>query len=303
MKFLVFLFLFISLNAMAQYGEKGLITNTTIGDIGKPETGNYYLPAYKEVAVYSAPSIKSKTSYKTKSFKDSLKVLEILNTQVVLKKVYGYWCKVSFPFNGKRFIGYVPSQFLATNYLNHNNTRYLLLVDKYANNQFLLNLKILKNFQMVGFYAFNPSTSYSYNPIESDTINAAMSGYLDMALFNNKGLDSIDNIIRITTGIDACGYWNGSQYLLLKNYKVKTQIEDGGIADADVFSDGYEITFPIDTLGEPNYILKNYYHWERNEDDTTANTSEAKVKFKWQNYQFIKTDSTYSSKKINALDY
>ena len=301
MKFLVILFIFISFYASAQYDEKGLITKAIIGEIGKPEIGNYYLPAYKEVAVYSAPSTKSKASYKTKSFKDSLKVLEILNTQVVLKRVYGYWCKVSFPFNGKRFIGYVPSQFLATNYLNHYNNRYLLLVDKYANNQFILNLKILKNFQMVGFYAFNPNTSYSYYPIESDTINAAMSGYLDMALFNNKGLDSIDNIIRVTTGIDACGYWNGSQYLLLKNFKVKAQIEDGGVADGDVYSDVYEITFP-DTLGQPNNLLKNYYHWERNEDDTTANTWEAKVKFKWQNFQFIKTDSNYSNQKVNVSD-
>jgi hypothetical protein len=299
MKFLVFLS--ISLNALAQCDEKGFIANATIGDIGKPEIGSYYLPAYKEVAIYSAPSTKSKASYKTKSFKDSLKVLEILNTQVVLKRVYGYWYKVSFPFNGKRFIGYVPSQFLATNYLNYTNMRYLLLVNKYANNQFVLNLKILKNFQMVGFYAFTPSNSYSYHPIESDTINAAMSGYLDMALFNNKGLDSIDNIIRVTTGIDGCGYWNGSQYLLMKNFKVKAQIEDGGVADGDVYSDGYEITFP-DTLGQPNNLLKNYYHWERNEDDTTANTWEAKVKFKWQNFQFIKTDSTYSSTKVNVSD-
>jgi hypothetical protein len=126
-KFLVFLS--ISLNALAQCDEKGFIANATIGDIGKPEIGSYYLPAYKEVAIYSAPSTKSKASYKTKSFKDSLKVLEILNTQVVLKRVYGYWCKVSFPFNGKRFIGYVPSQFLATNYLNYTNMRYLLLVN------------------------------------------------------------------------------------------------------------------------------------------------------------------------------
>lgn len=63
MKFLVFLFLSISLKSLAQYEEKGLITNANIGDIGKPEIGNYYLPSYKEVSVYSAPNIKSKTSY------------------------------------------------------------------------------------------------------------------------------------------------------------------------------------------------------------------------------------------------
>lgn len=277
-----------------------MITNTTIGDIGKPEIGDYYLPAYKEVKVYSKPNTQSKTSYKTTSFKDSLKVLEVLSKQVVFKKVYGNWCKVSFPFKGKRLIGYVPSQFLATICLNHCQIRYLLLIDKYVNHQFVMNLKILKNFEMVGFYSFNSSVSYAYNPIESDTINKAMDGYLDMALFTNKGLDSLDNILRVTAGIDACGYWNGSQYLLLKNFKVKAQIEDGAIVDGDVFSDGYEIAFPIDTLGQPNSVSKKYYHWERNEDDTTANTWEAQVKFKWQNYQFIKTDSIYSSKKVNV---
>lgn len=300
MKFLVCLFLFISFNAWAQYDEKGMITNTIVGDIVKPEIGDFYLPAYKEVKVYSKPNTQSKTSYKTTSFKDSLKVLEVLNKQVVFKKVYGNWCKVSFPFKGKRLIGYVPSQFLATICLNHHQIRYLLLIDKYANHQFTMNLKILKNFEKVGFYTFSPSVSYAYNPIESDTINKAMDGYLDMALFTNKGLDSLDNILRVTTGIDACGYWNGSQYLLLKNFKVKAQIEDGGVVDGDVFSDGYEITFPIDTLGQPNSVSKHYYHWERNEDDTTANTWESQVKFKWQNYQFIKTDSIYSSKKVNV---
>ena len=67
MKFLVILFIFISFYASAQYDEKGLITKAIIGEIGKPEIGNYYLPSYKEVSVYSAPNTKSKTSYKTKT--------------------------------------------------------------------------------------------------------------------------------------------------------------------------------------------------------------------------------------------
>jgi hypothetical protein len=45
--------------------------------------------------------------------------------------------------------------------------------------------------------------------------------------------------------------------LLLKNNNVVYELEDGSIADADIYHKGYEYIFPIDSLGEQQKLLKN----------------------------------------------
>ncbi len=302
MKWLAFIFLFVSGQVMAQEDEKGWIASSIIGEIGMPTVGMYYMPAYKQVTVYSLPNVKSKVFYKTQSFSDSLKVLSITNQNTIFKNVYGVWCKVSFPLNGKRFIGYVPSQFLCVLSINQGAVRYMVSVERYLSNKFTLSLKILKNFQLVTNYSFESPANDGYSPVEKDSINKAMSGYMDLTLFNHKGLDSIDNILRLSTGVEACGYWNGTNYFLLKNLKIVTEIEEGSTADADIYAYGFEHLFPLDSLGESGSIIKKIWHWESNEDETYADTWDAKVKYKWQQYQLTKTDSIYTSKRENLLN-
>jgi hypothetical protein len=301
MKWILFILLLVHSQLKAQEDEKGWMASSMMGEIGIPAVGVYYLPAYKQINVYSLPNIKSKVFYKTQSFSDSLKVLAITNQNTVFKNVYGVWTKVSFPLRGKRFIGYVPSQFLCVLNINQGMVSYLVLVERYLNNKFILTLKILKNFQLMSNFSFESPANDGYSPIEKDTMNKAMSGFMDLTLFNHKGLDNIDNILRLRTGVEACGYWFGTKYFLLKNLKIVTEIEEGSTGDAGIYNYGYEHIFPLDNLGESGNIIKKMWNMEYFEDENYTDSWDALVKYKWQHNHLTKSDSTYTSKREKYL--
>jgi hypothetical protein len=77
-------------------------------------------------------------------------------------------------------------------------------------------------------------------------------------------------------------------------------VEDGAMSEAGIHYYGYKHLFPSDSLGEKGLLTKKIWFWEAI-NDSMAESSEALVKYKWDNYQFIKTDSTYTSKYINFL--
>lgn len=76
MKGIIFLFLFFGSQLLAQPEENGLISKSTIGDIGIPNEGNYYLPAYQQISIYSLPDAKSKVFLKQIHLKIQLKLLK-----------------------------------------------------------------------------------------------------------------------------------------------------------------------------------------------------------------------------------
>lgn len=301
MSLLILFFLGFCTQLSAQQNKSGLIINGICGDFMNREVNQYYLPAYQHVNIYSRPDATSKVFYKTQSFTDSLKVLEVLTSKYAkFKNVYGYWCKVSFPFRGKRYNVYVPSQFLSAIQLRHGSKVYMLSIENYLNDIFTLSLKILNNYSLVLLYQFTPSSNHGYTPIESDTINRTLEGYMEMGIYDNRGFEDIDYIIKVHNGVDACSYWNGNKNLLIKDNKVIKTVEDGALSEAGIYYYGYEHLFPSDSLGEKGILKKKIWFWELI-NDSMAETYDAFVKYKWENYQFIKTDSTYTGKFINTL--
>ncbi|MES2689662.1 MAG: hypothetical protein V4658_04620 [Bacteroidota bacterium] len=218
------------------------------------------------------------------------------------KGIYGYWCKVSFPLNGKRFIGYVPSQLLAMVNIRENNINYLVLVDEYKNNRLTCSLKIIDHFQLIAEHKFEPVTQDVYYPVEKDTTAAFVSAYIDLELFNNKGLEGIDRIARVSTSVGACGVWYGSNIFLLAQNKLIHSMMEEGIVDGGVYNYGYAHLFPEDSLGQKGIVLRNTWHYESAEGDTFADTWHTQVKLQWENLTFKKLDSTYSSKRVNIME-
>ncbi|MES2726671.1 MAG: hypothetical protein V4643_06185 [Bacteroidota bacterium] len=300
MPVLLFLLLCFCNQLCAQDFERGFITNSTIGNPMSLEVNQYYLPAYRYINVYSRPDVQSKVFTKTQSFADSLKVVEVLTGKYSkFKNVYGQWCKVTFPLKGKRFFGYVPSQFLAPLQIKQGTKTYLVFIEKYQKGTFIFSLKVLNKFNLISEHTFKAPANEHYSPVETDTIGKALSGYLELSLFNNKGLDSVEHVIKVSGGIDACGYWNGTKILLLRDNRVIKELEEGSVGDADIYHEGYSYLFPADSLGEKNMFIKDMWYSEA-VDDTFTNTWDARVKYKWFNNHLIKIDSVYSSKRINT---
>lgn len=267
------------------------------------EKDRYYFPVAKHVSILAKPDGRSKVLHKTMSYADTLRLVDVTEHRSIFKKVYGYWCKVSFPLNGKRYFGYVPSQFLAGTVVKENGLVYLVNIDSYQAPSFVFSLKILKNLQLAHEYKFTPSANYTSFPLERDTVNVAYSGEVNMTLYNNKGLNDVDRVLAVHTGYPACGYWNGDNLFFLRNNEVIYTLEEGGMSEAGIFSDWNTFVFPSDSVNMGDTLLHLHHHYE-SEDDSTEFVSLLSVKLLWNGKNTTVIDSSFSShrKRISTED-
>lgn len=259
------------------------------------EEGRYYFPVAKHVSILAKPDGRSKVLHKTTSYADTLRLVEVTEHRSVFKKVYGYWCKVSFPLNGKRYFGYVPSQFLAGMVVKENGLVYLVNIDSYQAPSFVFSLKMLRDFKLIYEYKFTPVANYSYFPLERDSINVNYSGDISMTLYTNKGLRDVDRILAVHTGYPACGYWNGTNYLFLRNNAVIYQSQTGHVVDGGEFYRGIDYLFPSDSLALGDTLLRITEHYEVI-SDTSDFKYEIIEKLWWNGKNPVRVDSVY---KIN----
>lgn len=256
------------------------------------EKDRYYFPVAKHVSILAKPDGRSKVLHKTTSYADTLRLVEVTEHHSIFKKVYGYWCKVSFPLNGKRYFGYVPSQFLAGMVVKENGLVYMVNIDSYQAPSFVFSLKILRDFKLLYEYKFTPVANYSHSPLDRDTINVEYSGEISMSLYTNKGLKNVDRILAVHTGYPACGYWNGTNFLCLRNNAVVYQTEDGHIVDGGEFYKGVSYLFPSDSVALGDTLLRTTEHYEVI-SDTSDFRSEITEKLWWNGKSPVKVDSVY----------
>jgi len=269
----------------------GVCENYQYGNI--PDTNKYYFPVAQYVNVYRSPDVTSQVLYKPKSYADTLRVMAIMEDRPSrYKNIYGVWCKVAFPFNGRRYIGYVPSQFLSTLSIRDNDLIYLVALSGYSSNGFACSLKILKNYQFIHEYKFTPVCNSWYNPVETDTLNVGYEGYMNMRLKTNRGLTGIDRILEVYSGVDACGYQSGNNFLLIRDHKVVFQMKDGGLSEAGMYYGEVSYIFPADSLGMKNFVIEKDINWEQI-DDSTSSEKEMTRWYKWNGQSLRQVDSSF----------
>lgn len=271
---------------------KGLIGQVYTGNGMVPsEEGRYYLPAYKHVSVFSKAYALSDVVYKTQSFADSLLVTDILEEQYVKhKNTYSYWCKVSYMQNGKRGTGYVPGQLLAPLVTKSGSKTYMVILERYEQQQFFFALKILNNYELVHQHSFTAPSQDGYFPFEKDTGSAFFSGDATLELFNNRGLKKVDHVLRISSGVAACGYWNGARLFLLSGDAIKQTLEEGSVGDADIYGHSEVYLFPMDSLGRKKHLIKQVNNYEMLNDEL-AEEWESRTTYKFKKYRLIPRDS------------
>ncbi len=297
----IVLLLCTSFTAFAQGDADTIATCDGLGLSNLPlENDRYYFPVAKHVSILAKPDGRSKVLHKTTSYADTLRLVEVTEYRSVFKKVYGYWCKVSFPLNGKRYFGYVPSQFLAGMVVKENGLVYMVNIDSYQAPSFVFSLKILRDFKLLYEHKFTPVANYSHFPLDRDSVNVKYSGDISMGLYTNRGLKNVDRILAVHTGYPACGYWNGTNFLFLRNNEVVYTLDEGGVSEAGIFSDWRSYVFPSDSTALGDTLLHLHHHYE-SEDDSTEFVSLLRVKLLWNGKAATILDSSYTSRRERIL--
>ncbi len=289
-------------NALFAQNEKDIITFCEGGDndVLPFIKEQYYFPVSSKITIYSRPDARSKVFCQTKGYTDTIRILEVLNNfpnyyPSKFKNIYGYWCKVAFPLNGKRYVGYIPSQFLARTHIRDGEMIYLVNLESFNNDSFVCSLKILKNYKLIYEKKFTPIANYSNPKFERDTTGKEYSGYFGIILCNNQGLQGIDRTLVVYSGYPACLYWNGDNIFFIKDGKVVFELENGHIENAGDYYKEISYVFPSDSTGIKDMIIKTEKEYEVLSDEKDIYWK-SKVKYFWDGCNAEKTDSTYSIK-------
>jgi hypothetical protein len=289
-------------NCLLAQGEKDVIAICEGGDndVLPFKKEQYYFAVSSKITVYSRPDARSKVFCQTSGYSDSIRVLEVLNnfpnySPSKFKNIYGYWCKVAFPLNGKRFVGYIPSQFLARVHIRDGERIYLVNLESFNNDSFVCSLKILKNYQLIYEQKFSPVANYHNPKFERDTVGKEYSGYFGAMLCNNKGLQGVERVLLVYSGYPACLYWNGDNIFFIKEDKVVYYLEDGHIENAGDYYNKISFAFPSDSLGAKDAIIKTEEEYEVISDIKDLYWKST-VKYFWDGCKPEKSDSNYMIK-------
>lgn len=257
------------------------------------------IPFYEQIIVYTKPAFDSKSLFKTKHFNNSFRLTEVLEfPKTNFHGLLGRWCKVSFLLGGKKFLGYIPTQSLATCHTKESGKTYLVGLTSYKPKpdfKFQASLKIIQNGMLLKEIIFEPISQYSNN--SNDENQGEYACYSHLNIYDSLGFKGIDRIIEVSTGVDACGYEGGSNIFLLKNNKLIHHLKDYATADGGEFYVGLEYIFPNDTLGAKDTLILKYSNFETF-NDSMANTENSIVKMKWNGMDFHKTDSVFKKEVV-----
>lgn len=294
------LIVFIFLSSLISWTERKPLASSDYASLDYIDSN--LVPFYEQIIVYTKPSFDSKPLFKTKHFNNSFRLIEVLEfPKTSFHGILGRWCKVSFLLAGKKFIGYIPTQSLATCFAKESGKTYLMGLNSYLPKpqfKYQASLKIIQNGALIKEILFEPISQYSNN--ENDEKQGEYACYSQINVFDSLGLKGIDKIIEVNTGIDACGYVGGSNYFLLKNNKLMWHLKSNGIADGGEFYSDLSYTFPNDSLGAKDTLIVTYSNFETF-NDSLANQETSVVKMKWNGTQFHRVDSSYKKEIINKV--
>lgn len=262
--------------------------------------GRYYFPFYQQVSIYAQPDARSKVYHKTTSFADTLRIVEVTDKPSKFKGVMDVWYRVSFPYRGKRVLGYVPGQFLARMHVRDEQVIYLVSPLSYEKEELSFAIKMLNHeFKQFKEQKIVPYVAYYYN----DTTSAGLEGGIGLSLGTGQGLSGVYRTLRFESESSACSYHRSHEYFFLDHtYSLIASFETQSTWGA--YGNWEEtLVFPDDSAGVKNTILKN-----RIEEDGTADLEESQLRYKsdirltylWNGKTFTVTDSTCQRTMVPA---
>lgn len=105
--------------------------------------------------------------------------------------------------------------------------------------------------------------------------------------FGNRGLEGIDNMLRINLYAEACGVDGGEIYLFNTGDRLIEAASLSSVADGGVFWFGESLTFPEDEDGYDGVVVYNREHGESmGEEFEWTKTTIHTLVLKWEDDQF-----------------
>jgi hypothetical protein len=263
----VILSMALTVNVTAQTKEN---TEYNVWNIQKDSTYSIFA---KKAFIRAEPSLKGLLT-DSLSAGASVTVTEQTTKFETVKNIYAPWVKVSYQKNGTQKTGYVWLASICIKNESHGNVNFIFGIDRIEKDA-----KRSVDEYMVYKYtaqlkAITGDTLADQQEWKIDGGESAV--FTEMMLLGDTKLQNLQNVIRISSGGEACGIpttyyyygWTGQKFLPLPGKY--------SVGDAGVFYHTETLLFPHEKGGQPNKIIRLSEEEEVLQEETE--TQKEKVK-------------------------
>ena len=254
------LFVFVSLSFSMQAQDENTRILSTYYEFKQGSTEMLY---GDKVVFRKFPSASSEP-IDTLSIGDEIKIIERMDETMSLNGRESHWYKVK---NGKK-TGYVLGGLIALDHKEINGDTYLVILSGDELN-FFARVRIVKK-------------DGSYYGHES-RINT---NSFFIEVFDNRGIDSIENILCINLFAEACGVDGGEVYLFNDGSRLIEAISLVRVADGGSYWFNESLTFPSDEIGYGWITYKRESGEALNEDMEWSRSVVHSIVLHWENGAF-----------------
>lgn len=228
------------------------------------EEGSHEL-LYGDNVVLRKQASRDSEALDTLSIGTELVILKRMQETIEVNGAQSNWYKVKY---GKK-TGFLPGGLIALDHKEIDNDQFLVVLAGDMENP-VVRCRVLK---MDGNYYGHESH-----------INTPVF-YIEV--FDDRGVDSIENMLCVNLFAEACGVDGGQIYLFNDGSRLIEAIQLSSVSDAGVFWFNEKLTFPEDESGYPGAILYEREVGEPvNEEMFWTRSVTHTLVLQWQNGQF-----------------
>lgn len=203
------------------------------------------------VNVRETPSIDAKI-VKTLPITYPLEIIGRSETMYTLNDYTTHWYNVRFEYEGEEVTGYVWGGLISiVSYpLGSNGNEWFLFgINRFDEEMgFWGQGRIVKDGKIVSKPDFEIIDG---KDSEMGNYGHSISGFI----LDNAGFANLENIIILSFTYEACGYTNGSIFLFWTGKKLIYGVKGTSVSEAGVFQNYFDIYFPDQVDGSPDYLI------------------------------------------------
>lgn len=266
--FVLFSFSILAFSSTGQTEDQRIVSSYYEFEEGSTE----YL--YGDNVVFREKPSSSAKAIDTLSIGSEIKVVRKTEETSSFNGLDWHWYKVKVG----RKTGYVLAGLIALDRINYDDVIYLVTVagiKKSTDDWNYIDYKVRTRVILPTGDFYGHETALNTN-----------SFYIDA--FGNRGLDGVDNMLRINLMAEACGVDGGEIYLFNNGSRLFKALSLSSVSDAGAFWYSETVIFPEDENGWDGIVKYEREHGEyMNDDMNWTKATVHSLSLKWENDQFI----------------
>jgi hypothetical protein len=250
-----FLFLLITLHQFLYSQEEPQFPDMRSWQINTSDTTERYI--FADTAFIRISPDTKQPSIDTLLAGDNITITGVTPNALTIRGIKGPWLKINYTKNGSPKNGYIWQGLVSCMPLRRGDIKFVYAIERRVDSikvsgkerdtirRFLVTLKVVQDGKVL--------VKSSVVTPDDESANFSFA-----KVMSGMGLTSVQNIIVLTFGGEACGIPEYNYYIALTKSNQLVRLPDKmNVADAGVFNHAETFTFPNEKNGKPDMVIWN----------------------------------------------